>query len=72
MIPSHNFIDGLLDVPQEVDLPSMPQDVLQLLLLEFGLDLAPGRLDGIVQQTAHRWGVHLLNHSVQETVSVVV
>ena len=50
----------------------MPQDVLQLLLLEFGLDLTPGCLDWIVQQAAHRWGVHLLNYSIQEAVPAVV
>ena len=50
----------------------MPQNVLQLLLLEFGFDLTPGCFDGIVQQAAHRRGVHLLNYSVQEAVPVVV
>ena len=50
----------------------MPQDVLQLLLLEFGLDLTPGCLDWIVQQAAHRRGVHLLNYSIQEAVPAVV
>ena len=50
----------------------MPQDVLKLLLLEFSLDLAPGRLDGIIQQATHRWGVHLLDYSIQEAVPIVV
>ena len=47
-MPSHDFLDRLLDVPQEVDLTAMPQDVIQLLLLEFGLDLTPSCLDGVV------------------------
>ena len=50
----------------------MPQDVLQLLLLEFGFDLTPGRLDRVVQHAAHRWGVHLLYDSIQGAVSIVV
>ena len=71
-MPSHDFLDRLLDVPQEVDLTAMPQDVLQLLLLEFGLDLTPSRLNGVVQHAAHRWGVQLLHDSIQEAVSIVV
>ena len=71
-MPSHDFLDRLLDVPQEVDLTAMPQDVIQLLLLEFGLDLTSGRLDGIVHQAAHRWSVHLLHYSIQDTVPSVV
>ena len=50
----------------------MPQDVLKLLLLEFGLNLTPGRLNGIVHQATHRWGVHLLDYSIQEAVPIVV
>ena len=69
---SHDFLDRLLDVPQEVDLTAMPQDVLQLLLLEFGLDLTPSCLDGAVQHATHRWGEHLLDDSIQEAVSIVV
>ena len=64
LVPSHNFLDRPLDVPQEVNFTAMPQDVFQLLLLEFTLDLTPGCLDGIVHQAAHRWSVHLLDYSI--------
>ena len=50
----------------------MPQDVLKLLLLEFGLDLTPGRLNWIIHQATHRRGVHLLDYSIQEAVPIVV
>ena len=72
LVPGNDLPHRLRDVPEEVHLLPVPEDVLQLLLLQGSLNLTPRSLDGIVHQAAHGRGVQLLRHVVQETQLVVV